>query len=190
MITHEIETERLRLRLFALNDAENLYQILANPEVKEFLADGEDFSREDALAIIKRILVTYKERGFGRWAVIHKEDEKFIGYCGLIVLNEAIGVEIAYLFDREYWKRGLATEAARACLRYAFEQLRCERIAAISLVDNLASKRVIEHLRMTHVQDLNYFGRECFHYAIVRDEFRCDDSPYALREVELTDIEE
>lgn len=183
MTSHELETQRLRLRLFTPDDVEDFYRILGDPEVRRFMADGEEFSKEDTLAVIERFISTYKERGFGRWAVVHKEHGKLIGYCGLIVLREAVGVELAYLLASEYWGRGIATEAARACLRYGFEELRCERIAAISIVENMASKRVMEHLGMTYVENLPYFGHDCFHYSISRDAFRFDDSPYTAREV-------
>ncbi len=187
MNTHEIETARLRLRLFASDDVADFYQIIRDPDVKRFLADGEEFTIDSTRALIERFNEIFRARGYGRWAVVEKERGKLIGYCGLIVLIDEVGVELAYLLAKECWGRGLATEAARACLRYGFEQLGCERIAAISIVENAASKRVMERLRMSHVKNLNYFGRDCFHYAIARAEFRFDGSPYALRKVELPD---
>jgi ribosomal-protein-alanine N-acetyltransferase len=84
------------------------------------------------------------------------------------------------MLARPFWGQGLATEAARACLRYAFEELKLPSVSAIARPGNLRSRRVMEHLGMKFLSEEVYLSYDCVHYAIDRDEFTPDDSPYIL----------
>ena len=109
----EIETERLWLRAFTLDDLRQLSLITSDAEVMKFIGAGQPISTEETRSNLARLVKTFKWRGFGRWAVIHKTHNRLIGYYGFTVLDESAGVELAYLLDRPFWGKGLATEAAR-----------------------------------------------------------------------------
>jgi len=64
------------------------------------------------------------------WAVVDKKDNRTIGRCGLCFRDNTPEVELGYLLDKAYWGRGLATEAARASLKYGFAELKLERIVS------------------------------------------------------------
>ena len=141
------ETERLILREFELTDAPLLYLLNADPEVIRFTGDSA-FSSVDEATTFLRNYNEYKKYGFGRWAVVLKATNRFIGWCGL-KLNEEQLVDIGFRFFRRDWGKGFATESAHAALTYGFNHLGIQQIIARSSTDNLASIRVIEKLGMS-----------------------------------------
>jgi ribosomal-protein-alanine N-acetyltransferase len=82
---------------------------------------------------------------------MHKETNEFIGRCGLLpwTIEGHAEVEIAYLLDKRYWRQGLGTEAAKALLRYGFEQLRLSRLICMVHPENEASAKVARNIGMT-----------------------------------------
>ncbi|RAM53471.1 MAG: GNAT family N-acetyltransferase [Hapalosiphonaceae cyanobacterium JJU2] len=137
-----IETPRLILRHFTLDDIDELAAIYADPVVMKFYP--KPYTREQTQQQVERIMNMYKERGWSLWATIYKADQKLIGRCGLMLqlVDEQQEVEIGYLLAKEYWGQGLATEAAIACRNYGFQELGLNRL--ISLIDprNIASQKV------------------------------------------------
>jgi RimJ/RimL family protein N-acetyltransferase len=176
----ELETARLRLRMFAPGDAFDFSSITRDPEVMRFIGEGRPISSEETAANLNSIIRAFRRRGFGRWAVVHKESGRLVGYCGFSTLMPAAGVELAYMLARPFWGLGLAAEAARACLRYAFEELRLPAVSAITRPGNLRSRRVMESLGMRFMREEVYVGYDCVHYMIDRSEFAHDGSTYVL----------
>ena len=143
-----VETARLHLRRLQVTDLDQYYQrIYADPDVmRTLLCRSASISRaEFVLACPPSWSSTGLCMALGHWAVIHKPDNQFIGHCGLRYWPGLSDVEVLYTFARRYWGQGLATEGARASLRYGFEHLKLERIMAAALVDNHASRRVLEN---------------------------------------------
>lgn len=178
----ELETARLRLRMFAPEDAAELSLITSDPDVMEYIGEGVPLSEDTTTTNLASIIETFNRRGFGRWALVHKELNKLIGYCGLSYNNPQVGVEVAYLLAKPYWGQGLATEAARACLRYGFEALRFDTIGGVTRPGNDKSRRVLERLGMKYVCHAVYHGYDCVHYSISRNEFRPHPSWYCVKQ--------
>ncbi len=177
----EIETGRLRLRMFSLNDLRPLSLITKDPEVMRYIGAGKPISTEETRLNLAKLVETFKRRGFGRWAVIHKTHNRLIGYCGFTVLDERAGVELAYLLARPFWGKGLATEAARACLRYGFDELHFDTITAITRPENTASQRVMKKVGMKYLRRGPHCNMECVHYTISKEEFEFSRELYRLR---------
>lgn len=158
------ETERLIFRDLELEDAEDLFRIYSNPETMRFMGKGSASLEEMRGNIQKHIENYYENYGFGLWATILKENNHFIGRCGLL-FQEIEGVkdlELAYLLDSEYWGRGLATEAARTIINLGFEKFGFSRIIAIIIPQNVASIRVAEKVGMNYqkeISDYKDFGK-------------------------------
>ena len=117
----------------------------------------------------------WDEHGYGWWAVSPRAcgdagpvDEPLIGWAGLTYLPETGETEVAYLLGKPFWGRGLATEAARASLRYGFEDLGIGTIVGIVHPDNLASRRVLEKAGLSYLDRAHYFGMDVLRYAIER----------------------
>ncbi len=137
-----LETERLYLREMTQADFGSLCKILQDEETM-YAYEGA-FSGEEAQEWLDRQISRYRKWGFGLWAVILKETDEMIGQCGLTMQpwkDEEV-LEIGYLFRRQYWHRGYATEAAEACKRYAFEILDAGEVCSIIRDTNIASQNV------------------------------------------------
>ena len=161
-----IETPRLILRQFTLDDVEVLAAIHSDPIVMEFYPRTRTY--EETKQQVERIIDEDRQRGWGLWATVCKANHKFIGRCGLKswLVAGCPEIEIGYLLAKEYWRRGLATEAARAIRDYGFEKIGCDRL--ISLIDhgNIASQKVALKTGLTYEQDVQMWGKNVRLYAI------------------------
>ena len=137
-----LETERLILRELQPSDYDALCRIMQDEQT--MTAYEGAFSDEEVQAWLDRQLERYRKWGYGLWAVILKETDAMIGQCGLTMQpwkgQEVL--EIGYLFERGYWHRGYATEAARACKAYAFDILNMKEVCSIIRDTNTASQNV------------------------------------------------
>ncbi|TYR73578.1 GNAT family N-acetyltransferase [Rossellomorea vietnamensis] len=138
-----IETKRLIIREMVQSDYDALCRILCDEEVMRGAYESA-FNLEEAQNWLNRHLTRYEELGFGLWAVELKETNEMIGQCGLTMQgwreNEVL--EIGFLFQKEYWHRGYATEAAVACKEYAFSVLNADRVYSIIRDTNIAAQKV------------------------------------------------
>lgn len=125
------ETERLFARKLTKDDFGSLCRILQDPEV--MYAYEHAFSDAEVNSWLERQLKRYVTDGFGLWAVILKETGSMIGQCGLTMQdwNGKMVPEIGYLFEKAYWHRGYASEAAKGCKEYAFQSLKLPRVYSI-----------------------------------------------------------
>jgi RimJ/RimL family protein N-acetyltransferase len=174
-----IETERLVLRRFTPGDLDALVGLRADPLVMRYIGDQ---SREKVEQRLGYYISHYEPHGFGMWAVIDKTTAALIGWCGLIFLDQTPEVEVGYGVAREHWGKGLMTEAARACLRYGFEQAALERIVAVAMPENSASRRIMEKLGMRYEKMVHHYGKDLAYYAIERAEFQPGNSFYLLHD--------
>ena len=151
-----VETERLLLRSWRVDDLDPLARVFAKPEVWEF-PFGRGWSHEETRAFLDRKLDEWATRGWSQWAVIEKSSDTLIGFLGLNppgFLPEVMPtVEVGWRIDPDYWGRGLATEGGHAALRFGFEELDLDEIVSIYEPANVASGRVMERLGMTHDRD-------------------------------------
>ena len=116
-------------------------------------------------------LKSYKDHGFGLWAAIRRDTGHFAGQCGLALQRNVDGrdeVEIGYLFLRDVWNAGFATEAAIACRDFGFAKLGRDRL--VSLIDpaNGASKRVAEKVGMSLEKEIDRWGKRIQVYRIAK----------------------
>lgn len=166
-----LETERLYLRQMKQSDYNSLCQILQDREV--MYAYEHSFSDEEVQSWIDNQLNRYKEFGFGLWAVILKQTETFIGQAGL-TMQDCGGkqvLEIGYLFNKNYWHKGYATEAAISCKKYAFNILGYNKVYSIIRDNNIASQNVAKRNGMKQVGELikHYYNIDMLHYIFYVD---------------------
>ncbi len=146
-----LETPRLLLREYVPEDAPDLLRLNSDANLMRLAMKKPIESLAEALAQITVFQQQYAEKGYGRWAVLLKNTGEHVGYCGLKYRNAAADprrdfTDIGYRFERKHWKSGFATEAARACLEFGFEQLNLQRIVGCAPVENKASIRVLERI--------------------------------------------
>ncbi len=143
-----IETPRLTMREFCLADIDEVYEFSTDPEVTRYTGDaGSVKTKEDAKKIITDIWqVEYQKYGYARYALIHKADDRIIGFCGMKYEPEIKGPDIGYRMLPKYWGKGLGTEAAKASLEYAKNVLQLNRIIGDAVVENIGSNRILQKL--------------------------------------------
>lgn len=160
-----LETERLLLRKLEQSDFGALCEILQDAEAMR--AYEHAFSDDEVQEWLDRQRSRYAQYGFGLWAVILKETGALIGQCGL-TMQDCAGeqvLEIGYLFRRDCWHNGFATEAAVACKRYAFDVLGAAEVFSIIRNTNTASQNVAKRngMAMRGSFTKHYYGVDMPH---------------------------
>ena len=149
---HTLTTQRLALRQWRPTDLEPFAAVNADPEVMRYLP--RVLSRGESEAFVESARGELARRGWGLWALEAREEARFIGFVGLSVPAWEAPftpcTEILWRLARAEWGRGYATEAARECLRFAFETLRLPELVAFTVPANTRSRAVMERLGMRH----------------------------------------
>ena len=178
----EIETERLRLRSYEASDLDAVHRVWSDPLVTKFIRPGWTPTREEVASYFQRVQERWAQDGWGQLAVVLKEEDSLIGYCGFKYVEETPEIELLYGLAQPYWGRGFTTEAAGACLRYVFENTKLNRIIALAYPNNKGSWRVMEKIGMKYEKMAHHYNAELVYYVITRDEFRPDASAvYVVR---------
>ena len=137
-----IETERLILRKFNLNDAEFILELLNTPLWLKFIGDKGVKTIQDAENYLKNgSIKSYEENGFGFYLVEEKSYKLLIGMCGFIKREELETLDLGFAFLPEYIGKGYGYEAANASIKFGKEVLGFEKIASIVNPENKACKR-------------------------------------------------
>ena len=149
----KLETDRLLLRQWKVNDFPLFSSLNADPIVMEYFPST--LSEEESNRIARKIQSLIYERGWGFWATEEKVSRNFIGFVGLHTPEPELPfspcVEVGWRLAKEYWGKGYATEAAKEALKYAFDKLRLEEVYSFTSVDNSRSRAVMERLRMLNM---------------------------------------
>lgn len=163
------ETERLYFREMNQEDFNSLCKILQDEDTM-YAYEGA-FSDNEVQEWLDKQIFRYQKWNFGLWAVILKETNEMIGQCGLTMQpwKDTEVLEIGYLFNKLYWHEGYATEAAKACKKYAFEVLKADEVCSIIRDTNTASQNVAVRNGMivTDIWTKHYRGIDMPHYRYV-----------------------
>jgi RimJ/RimL family protein N-acetyltransferase len=167
-----LETERLLFRAHTLDDLESFCDLEADPQVRRFVGNHPRPRGRAEEKFNNSFLKPPAADRLGLWATIYKPDDRYIGYCGVY---PHFGVDgpipgegaLGYTLARAYWRKGLASEAARGFVRFGFDELHLGRIVAMVEVGNGASVRVLEKLgfRLWHLETV---GRRSFYHFELR----------------------
>jgi ribosomal-protein-alanine N-acetyltransferase len=166
-----VESERLIFQKFTLDDLPTLIEQRSDPEVNKFLG-GTRLQNPEALAKRIRFYIScYDTHGFGMCSMIWRPTGEVIGSAGLQPLDGTDEIEVGYSMIKEYWGRGIGTEAARAWLTHGFQNAGLDRIVAVAHIENWASRRIMEKLGMHYEKIEAHYGADCAFYAISKEEF-------------------
>lgn len=167
------ETPRLRLRALRAGDAPDLYRLNSDPDVMRYTGDSP-FSDPAAARTFLDRYDRYALDGFGRWAVEHRPDGEFMGFCGLHRHQATGAVDLAFRFFPRFWAAGYATEAARASLQVGFERFGLREIEGRAMRENLASITVLQKLGMKYRDMVEHEGEFWLVYAVDAQRFLDD----------------
>ena len=166
-------TERLELRRFAGADLGPLLVAFGDAEVMRFVGTERRPLTGDGVKVLMRTADGHwSDHGFGLLAVVDRASGRVVGEAGLQVLDGGPDVELGYTLSHAAWGRGLATEAARAVLRWAFAGLRLERVVAVADPANAASLRVLDKLGMRRLGTRHCYGARMTECALSLGEWR------------------
>lgn len=170
-----LETPRLLLRQPGIDDLDAMHSYLGDP--KTMLHYPIPFSRDFVQQGIEKNLERFKMLGYGLFGVLLKETGELIGDCGLVWqdLDTGSELEVGYHFRRDHWNRGYATEAARACIDFAFEHTDAEQVISLIRPENIASRRVAEKNGLRVSRQILWKG-------LVHDIWKIDSSNNRLHE--------
>jgi len=161
-----LETERLILREMVEADFPLLCKHLQDADV--MYAFEHAYSDAEVQEGLEKQFRRYAQYGFGVWAVILKESGELIGQCGLSMqpCEDRELLEIGYIFQKEHWHKGYATEAAIACREYAFNELNADEVFSLIRDTNIASQNVAKRNGMTIQGEFikHYRGKDMPHY--------------------------
>jgi len=165
-----LQTPRLVLRSFSEGDFDDLSALMANPDFMRFSLGV--FSREQTAAFLEKIRDRDSQGLPSQFAVILREDNRLIGYCGffLQIVDGIEELEIGYRLHPSYWGRGLATEAARAVRDHAFDDLQLAYVISLIHPENIASRRVAEKNGMRPEKETIFCGFPTIVFGLSREE--------------------
>ncbi len=169
--TPMLETERLVLRPLSTDEVDSLHRISNEPNVRLYLWDNELVSEATIKSFIAQSDRMFSKEKLGLLGIRMRGREDLLGFCGFVRLGGMEEPELWYELTQKAWGRGIATEAARACVRYAFEEVGMERVIAGADAPNTASLRVIEKLGMKYIGNINPSAPQEPYFALSREDF-------------------
>lgn len=148
------ETNRTILREITIKDLDDFFELDSDPEVHRYLGTQPIKSKDQIVDMINYIRQQYVDNGVGRWAVVDKSTNRFIGWTGLKLVKDQINnqtnyYDLGYRLIRRYWGHGYATETALASLSYGFDKLNLNEIIATVNCENVASNHVVSKIGFT-----------------------------------------
>jgi [ribosomal protein S5]-alanine N-acetyltransferase len=166
-----LETERLVLRPLSADEADSLHRISNEPNVLLYLWDNELVSEATIKSLIAQSDRMFSKEKIGVFSIRMRGRDDLLGFCGFVRLGGMEESELWYELTQKVWGRGLATEAARACVRYAFEDVGMERVIAGADAPNTASLRVIEKLGMKYLDNISPSAPGEPYFVLYREDF-------------------
>ncbi|HYI16572.1 MAG TPA: GNAT family N-acetyltransferase [Thermomicrobiales bacterium] len=162
-----IETARLRLRPLHEDDIPGWARVIyADPDVVRYLPGPNVTSLERTERLYRHFTDLWPRHGFGGWAVTDRDSGDFLGQAGLNHIADLKETEIDYALAKHAWGRGLATEAASAVARFAFESAGLTRLIGFVIPENVASRRVLERIGFAYECDMHYWGVDLARYGM------------------------
>jgi ribosomal-protein-alanine N-acetyltransferase len=156
-----IETDRLYFREIVESDDYSILELDSDSVVHQYLGNRPIEDIIQARKLIQFIRQQYLDNGIGRLAIIEKETNTFVGWGGFKLITDSVNnhknyLDLGYRFIRKYWGKGYATESSNAAIKFAFNKLGVDVIYAITDVNNIQSKKVL--------QKCGFICREVFEY--------------------------
>ncbi len=171
------ETERLILRELLKSDADGMFELDSDPLVHQYLGNKTINNINQSIELIDFVRQQYIDHGIGRWAIIDKSTNDFIGWSGLKFVTELNNghqnyYDVGYRLIRKYWGKGIATETAIIALDYAFNTLNTNEVYAAAHCENGASNKILQKIGMNFIETFSYQNFMCNWYKIDKSNYR------------------
>lgn len=171
------ETERFILREILPTDVDKLFELDSDPEVHRYLGDSPVTGKDQIIDVINFIRQQYVDNGIGRWAIIDKKTNDFIGWTGLkfvtdLTNNHKNYYDLGYRLIKKYWGQGIATETALASLNYAFDKLNADEVYAMADCENDSSNKILNKIGLSFIETFDFDGIKHNWYKIDKTEYK------------------
>ena len=145
-----LETERIVMRRVSLDDIDDMYEYAKDATLTKYLTWSPHPDKAYTFEYVSYLQSRYKSGEFFDWAVTLRDGGKMIGTCGFTRFDfQHNSGEIGYVISSDYHGKGIATEAVSEVIRFGFERLGLNRIECKFMIENAASRRVMEKNSMT-----------------------------------------
>ena len=156
-----IETERLIIRPLNMADDKGMFEMDSDPLVHKFLGNKPYEKIEQSRDTIAFVMQQYEDFGIGRWAVVEKATNDFVGWVGHKYMKGPVNghtdyYDFGYRLARRFWGKGYATESGKASLDYGINTLGMKNIYGMTDMNNMASRHVLEKLGFRYIGNFNY----------------------------------
>lgn len=170
------ETERLIIREILPTDVDEMFELHSDPEVHTYLGNKTITSKEKIIEIINFVRQQYIDYGVGRWAMINKKSDEFIGWTGLEFVTKETNnhinyYDLGYRLIKRFWGLGFATESALASLDYAFDKLNAKEVYAIADCRNEGSNKILKKVGLHIIETFDLDGVKHNWYKIDQAEY-------------------
>jgi ribosomal-protein-alanine N-acetyltransferase len=165
-----METDRLFLRKLQDFDIDEIFRMRSDIEIMRYIREPQT-ERTESWNWIKMISAKWETEKIGFCGVIEKETKSFVGWCGLWQLPETKEIEVGYAISKEHWGKGYATEAAKRCLQYGFEELDLKKIVAVAFPENEPSQNVMKRIGMKYAGIGKFYDKDLVQYKVTREEW-------------------
>lgn len=160
-----IETERLIIREIIPTDLHAMFELHSDPDVHIYLGNKTITSQEKLIEAMDSLRQQYNDFGVGRWAMIDKQSNEFIGWTGLEFVTKETNkhknfYDLGYRLLKRFWGQGFATESAFASIDYAFNKLKATEVYAMADIDNEGSNKILKKVGLKFIETFDFEGVE------------------------------
>jgi ribosomal-protein-alanine N-acetyltransferase len=162
-----LTSERLEFRKIKKNDFKELHEIFSDEEAMRFI--GKVKTEKETLDWMTGAIKSYKTNKYGPWAVLLKNTNDFLGYCGLYLQKDIDGrdeIELLYGFKKKYWNKGYATESTKTIYNTMKNKYKLNRVISLIEIGNDKSERVVQKLGMAFEKTVKKWGRNFKLYSL------------------------
>ncbi|MCH7322692.1 GNAT family N-acetyltransferase [Solibacillus sp. MA9] len=177
-----LTTKRFWFERYTKEDIAFVLELVSNPDVMNYIGDGQIKGIPYAENLIERMLEQYKNFGdYGLHKLVLKETDEVIGHAGLVaqIIDDAFEIELGYWIKPEFWQQGYGYEAAHALKIYADETLYLERYVSAIQVGNEGSKRIALKNGMQLEKVIQMEGKEVEIY-VIENEIDYEEDTYSI----------
>jgi [ribosomal protein S5]-alanine N-acetyltransferase len=160
-----LTTQGLVLRPLDMEDRDALFQISQEENIFRYFPTQAAWSMEKVEKYINHQIAHWQKYDYGHWAVTMRETGQLMGWNGLEFLSDTNETEVGYLFSKEFWGKGYATEATNATVNFGIEKAKLKEIIGLTDPENIASQRVLEKSGLLFTRRQVYFGMEMFRFS-------------------------
>lgn len=151
----QLKTKRLTINHLCLDDVVDLRRMDTDLRVRHYI-DGKASPLKKTKKYLSENIISYRENGYGRYAIRDADTNKFLGICGF--LKESYGLDFGYRFLPSCWGKGIATEAASTVLEKGISDNLREQVVGIVLPENKASINVLCKVGFKWQENLELYG--------------------------------